>query len=138
MDFTNEDLSALSEPQGQPYQSFMDLNVWKEARVFKLMIRDLAQTFPATEKFRLADQIIRSSRSVNANIAEGHGRRTFKDQHHFCIQARGSHSETLNHLHDAMDEELLDRQTFDQLAGQYKKVEALLNSYISYLRKHFN
>jgi four helix bundle protein len=100
------------------------------------MIRDVVQQFPAAEKFRLGDKIIRSTRFVTANIAVGHGRHTYMVQHHFCIQARGSHCESLNHLQDALDEGLVDQAISDTLLRQCKKVEALLNGYISYLRKH--
>ena len=83
------------------HQSFTELEVWKKARVFKNEIKELANAFPSEEKFRLTDQIIRSTRGITATIAEGHGRYTFKDQLHFCIMARGSLSESLNHLIDA-------------------------------------
>lgn len=126
----------VSEP-AMRYQSFRDLRVWQEARKFKLRVRTISKTFPAEERYRLTDQIIRSSRSVNASIAEGHGRRTYKDQHHFCIIARGSLSETLNHLIDAQDEEYIDEKIFRELEEQYHAVEALLNGYISYLRSKF-
>lgn len=85
------------------HQSFTDLDVWKKAREFKKEIESLAKTFSTEERHRLSSQILRSARSVNANIAEGYGRFTYKDQLHFCIQARGSLSETLNHLIDAFD-----------------------------------
>lgn len=85
------------------YQSFDELEVWKKARALKNEIFQLVQTFPANEKFRLTDQLIRSSRSVCAQIAEGHGRRTNPDRIRFCIIARGSLRETLNHLIDASD-----------------------------------
>lgn len=70
------------------HQSFTELEVWKKARVFKNEIKELANSFPSEERFRLSDQIIRSSRGITATIAEGHGRYTFKDQLHFCIMAR--------------------------------------------------
>ncbi len=87
----------------QAHQSFTELEVGKKARLLKNEIKELIETFPAEEKFRLSDQLIRSSRSIDTNIAEGHGRFTFKDQIHFCVQARGSLSETYNHLIDALD-----------------------------------
>ena len=49
----------------------------------------------------LCDQLIRSSRSVNSQIAEGHGRRTNPDRLRFCVISKGPLSETLNHLIDA-------------------------------------
>lgn len=92
------------------HQSFTELEVWKKARSFKNEIKELTNSFPAEEKFRLIDQIIRSSRGITATIAEGHGRYTFKDQLHFCIMARGSLSESLNHLIDAFDCKFIDEE----------------------------
>jgi four helix bundle protein len=71
-------------------QSFTDLEVWKKARELKNEIFQLVKVFPAEERYRLSDQIIRCSRSINANISEGHGRFTYKDQLHFCMQSRAS------------------------------------------------
>src|SRR5260370_14099977 len=75
-------------------KSYTELEVWKKMRVLKIKIEKIAETFPGDEKFKLTDQIIRSSRGVNSAIAEGHGRYTFPDQIHFCIIARGSLGET--------------------------------------------
>jgi four helix bundle protein len=52
------------------YQSFTKLEVWKKARVLKNAIAELVKIFPADEKYRLSDQLIRSVRSINTNIAE--------------------------------------------------------------------
>lgn len=123
------------ETRKDSYQSFTDLEVWKAARQFKKDMECLAKTFPPEEKFRLSDQLVRSARSINGNIAEGHGRFTYKDQLHFCIQARGSLSETLNHLIDAFDCAYISREQLSEYQAQYAHVEKLLNGYIAYLRK---
>jgi four helix bundle protein len=80
------------------YQNFEELIVWQKSRQSKNEIFILVRSFPSEEKYRLTDQIIRSSRSINAQIAEGKGRRTFPDRIKFCTISRGSLSETLNHL----------------------------------------
>ena len=67
----------------------------------------ISKTFPNEEKCRLTDQIIRSYRSVTANIAEGHGRFHYQDETQFVRQARGSLSETLDHQICALDEEYI-------------------------------
>ena len=82
----------------------------------------LTKNFPAKEKYRLTDQIIRSARSINANIAEGHF--TYKDPLHFCIQAQGSLSETLNHFVDAFDCTYI---TQEQLYYYKTKVDEVAN-----------
>jgi four helix bundle protein len=114
---------------------FEQLELWKKVREFKNEIRDETRSFPAGEKYRLTDQLIRSSRSVNALLAEGHGRFTFPDQLHFCVQARGSLSETINHLIDAFDEGYISDDRLNYFKAKGKELERLLNGYISYLRK---
>ncbi len=114
---------------------FEDLELWKKTRLFKAEIKKLTQTFPLEEKYRLTDQILRSSRSVNALIAEGHGRFTYPDQIHYCIQARGSLTETVNHLIDALDENYLAADQFVLLKNNAKEIERLINGYLVYLRK---
>jgi four helix bundle protein len=115
------------------YQSFEDLEVWKRARELKKDITLLVKTFPAEEKFRLTDQLIRSSRSVNVQISEGHGRKTWPERLRFCVIARGSLSETLNHLIDAYDAELISEDILKKFRIKINEVERLLNCYISYL-----
>ena len=42
-----------------------------------MSIEKLTRNFPSSEERRLSDQIIRSSRSVCANLAESYGRRAY-------------------------------------------------------------
>lgn len=118
-----------------PFQSFEELEVWKEARALKKSIRQLTDTFPPEEKYRLTDQIIRSSRSVGIQIAEGHGRQTNADEKRFCIIGRGSLSETLAHLIDAYDEAYITEETLNEYRLKVKTVERLLNGYMRWLDK---
>jgi four helix bundle protein len=114
--------------------SFTDLEVWKKARRLKNEIKKMTEGFPADERYRLTDQVIRSSRSICAAIAEGHGRFTYKDQLHFCIIARGSLSETHNHLLDALDCNYIIESIFSHFKGMIDETGRLLNGYISFLR----
>ena len=114
---------------------FEELELWKKARDFKKDIREITKSFPPEEKFRLTDQIIRSSRSINALITEGHGRFTYPDQIHYCIQARGSLSETINHLLDAFDEGYASEKQLNEMKQKGKELERILNGYLAFLRK---
>jgi four helix bundle protein len=117
------------------YQGFEELVVWKKTRELKIEIAKLVKTFPPEEKYRLMDQLIRCSRSVNSQLAEGHGRRTWPDRLRFTIIARGSLSELLNHLIDAFDENYISEEQLKYYREKIVEVEKLLNGYINYLEK---
>src|SRR4051812_23676691 len=119
----------------EAYQSFTDLLVWKKARALKKEIGMIVHRFPTEEKYRLSDQLIRCSRGINSCIAEGHGRFTAKDQNYFCMIARGSLSETLNHLIDAYDCKYISAKELADLKSKIDEVGKLLNGYIGYIRR---
>ena len=115
--------------------SFTELEVWKQSRKIRNWIAELVKSFPAEEKFRLTDQIIRSSRSIGNNLAEGHGRFHYQDNVRFCILARGSLSETLDHMIIAYDDKIISEETLQQFKIEYDSCLKILNGYIQYLKK---
>ena len=117
------------------FKPFTELEVWKKARDFKIEIEREVKSFPPEEKFRLVDQIIRSVRSINANISEGHGRYGYADQIRFCMQARGSLNETYNHLIDAYYSQYITKEKLLYYKDRFDEIARLLNGYILYLRK---
>jgi four helix bundle protein len=127
---------SVEKQNKAPGNSFTALEVWKKMRGLKIEVERIVKTFPSEEKYRLAHQLIRSVRSVNANIAEGHGRYTFRDQVNFCVIARGSLSEPLNHLIDAFDCRYISGETLKDLKAKITEVEKLLNGYINWLRRN--
>lgn len=52
-------------------ESFENLHAWKEAHKLVLMVYKETKSFPSEERYRLIDQICRSSSSIAANLAEG-------------------------------------------------------------------
>ncbi len=117
------------------YQSFEDLNIWRKAREFRKSIRELVNQFPKEEKYRLTDQMIRASRSITANIAEGHGRFHYQENIQFCRTARGSLNEVMDHLIVALDEQYISAEQLDDYRNEIKEIERMLNGYIAYLKK---
>lgn len=114
--------------------AFTDLEVWKKSRLLRNNITTLVKTFPAEEKYRLTDQIIRSSRSIGNNIAEGHGRYHYLDASKFLINARGSAAETIDHLIIAFDNKFIDEKTLETLKNDCEECMRMINGYISYLK----
>jgi len=114
---------------------FEDLNCYKEARVLRIEVARFAKALPKIEEYRLKDQIIRASRSVTANIAEGYGRHHHQENIQFCRIARGSLTETKEHINTGLDEEYLNTDSYEWFCMQIDKSLKLLNGYISYLVK---
>ena len=121
------------------FGSFEDLDVYKKCRSFRIGVSNLVnQHFPEHEKYSLKPQIIKSSRSITANIAEGAGRYHFQENIQFCRISRGSLTETLEHLIVAYDEKYISENDLNALRNDYKDCLRLLNGYISYLKKQKN
>ncbi|MEO8615947.1 MAG: four helix bundle protein [Luteolibacter sp.] len=117
-------------------RTFEDLECWKACRELRVFVaRVLFKALPKEERYRLGDQILRAARSTTANIAEGYGRFHYLDNAKFCSNARGSCWETIDHMITAKDEELISNDLLDQGLSIASKAVALLNGYISYLRK---
>jgi four helix bundle protein len=119
-------------------RTFKDLEVWKKCRQLRQEIWKLVKTFPAEEKFRLSDQMIRSSRSPSTQIAEGYGRYHYQENVQFCRIARGSLYEVLDHLSVCLDSEYIISEKHDSLESLIYECIRLLNGYIKYLIKSKN
>ncbi len=117
-------------------EGFEGLTAWQKAHELMLFVhREVVPRFPPEEKWDLANQIRRSSKSVGANIAEGHGRFYYRDNVRFCYNARGSLSETEHHLIDAHDLSYIPQGIYQQGRALASETQRLLNGYISYLKR---
>ena len=57
------------------YDHFYDLPVYQKCRSFKKNVSQLVEVhFPKSEEYHIKSQVLDSSRSITANIAEGFGR----------------------------------------------------------------
>jgi four helix bundle protein len=124
----------MTKVKGHEMQSdFRDLDVWKKGQGIRKYIFELTKKFPVEEKFRLTDQMIRASRSITANIAEGYGRYHYQDNIRFCRQARGSLYELLDHLEVAVECAYISTDDSIGVRKMTEEMLALLNGYVKYL-----
>jgi len=63
---------------GEFAKSFRDLEVYQAALALALEIHEFAKTLPSEERYVLADQMRRASRSVPANISEAWRKRRYR------------------------------------------------------------
>jgi len=116
-------------------RTFEDLDVWKVCRDLRTQIAITASTFPKEEQYRLRDQLIRASRSVTANLAEGYGRFHYAENIQFARQARGSLYEIIDHLTVAQEEKLISDETFTLVREGIWRAVSVVNGFIRYLSK---
>jgi four helix bundle protein len=116
-------------------ESFEELECYQASREFRKAISAFCRSLPKEEEYRLKDQLLRASRSVTANIAEGFGRHHHQENLQFCRQARGSLTECLDHLNVAIDEGFLTQAPYERLRALQETSAKLLNGYIAYLQR---
>lgn len=86
------------------------------------------------EKFAkntMGSQIIRSSDSIGANIAEGNGRGSYNENRRFARIARGSLFETKHWLRRAVKRNLLTKTQIEKLKMILDELSPKLSAYIN-------
>ncbi|HLP11760.1 MAG TPA: four helix bundle protein [Flavobacteriales bacterium] len=116
-------------------KSFEELECWKAARELRKEVSKLTKTFPEEEKYKLKDQMLRCSRSVTNNIAEGFGRFYAKDNIRFCRNSKGSLYELTDHFIVAFDENYITEQELKINREAVENCLRILNGYINYLNR---
>jgi four helix bundle protein len=107
---------------GREIKTFEDLKVWQKARELRNSICTLAKELPDEEQYRLKAQLIRASRLVAANIAEGYGRFHYQEYIQYCRQARGSIYEILDHLICAEDQGFINSEEVEKFRRKNRRL----------------
>ena len=114
-------------------RNFEDLRVWQAAHQLTLDVYRIVKLFPADERFELRSQVVRAAVSIEANIAEGCGRRTDAELHRFLQISMGSLSELKCELRIAKDLGYIQAAQFETVAKACADVGRMLNGLSSKL-----
>lgn len=107
-----------------------------ELRVYQLAMRVGEDVWSLTvgwewlAKQTVGLQWIRSADSIAANISEGYGRYSFKENARFCYYARGSLRETQTWLEKAIARSLVAGPITDELSLKLETLRRQLDNYI--------
>ena len=108
-------------------KSFRDLNVYQRARKEAKAIFHLTQSFSREERYSLTDQIRRSSRAVNAMIAEAWAKRRYEAAFVNKINdALGEAMETQSWLDHAYDCAYITEAEFAARDGEWQHIGGML------------
>jgi len=115
-------------------KKFEDIHAWREARILANMVFDVIKnSAELTTNYRFKDQIVASSISVMANIAEGFSRRSNKEFIQFLFISKASLAELQSHLYVALDQDFVSTDIFKNIYEQTEKTAKLISKFISYL-----
>ena len=88
----------------------------------------LSKRFPKEEMYSLTSQIIRSSRSISSNIAEGWAKREFENVFkQYLIHSLGSCAETQNWLSFAKDCQYISLEEYGAFNEKLDQIGKMLN-----------
>ena len=109
-------------------RSFRDLNAYKKAREAARAIFEITKSFPREERYALTDQIRRSSRAVNAMIAEAWAKRRYEAAFISKVNdALGEATETQSWLDHAFDSSYITAAQFADLDASWQQIGGMLN-----------
>jgi four helix bundle protein len=115
-------------------KDFKTLKVWQNANRLEQEIGKLVKGFPSYEQYRLVDQLVRASRSIGANLAEGNTQLFVKKEIVHANIALGSAGEVRNHLFIAYQNGYIDREQYDALDAKLIEIIKMLYGYIKKLK----
>ncbi len=121
--------------QEKSISGFEKLWVWQKANKLMLEIHKFCNALPKEERYRIRDQIERSSSSVCDNIAEGYTSYYFKDKIKGFLTARKEAGETQNHIHKLCGKNYLDQKIAREWIAGYEEIIRGINGFVNYIRK---
>lgn len=125
-----EDISTSGNKDKRTVARFETLWVWQKAHSLRIKISDICRFLPSEERFRIKDQIIRSSNSVAINIAEGNSAFYYNDKIKGYYQARKEAGETQNHLINMESKKYINKEQLNGMLGEYEEIIRGLNGLI--------
>jgi four helix bundle protein len=114
-------------------RDFNDLEVWRCAHVFTLALYKATTKLPRHEMYGLTSQLRRAAVSIEANIAEGAGKKTSADFARFLQMAFGSASEVECELLIARDLGYLTEAEHSRLVSQVSSIKKMLTRFMQFL-----
>jgi len=109
------------------------LEVYQLAESFSDIIWKLVSDWDYFTKDTIGKQLVRSTDSISANIAEGYGRYYYKESKQFFFYSRGSLQETKSWLSKCKRRKIIDEVKSEELLNEEEKILAKLNGYIKFI-----
>ena len=111
-------------------KAFHELEVYRLAEQLADRVWRMVGCWDWFAKNTVGRQLVRAADSIGANVAEGCGRGTYKDNRRFVRIARGSLNETRHWLRRAYRRGLLTAEQVDDVKPLLDELNPRLNAYL--------
>ena len=111
-----------------------DLDIYQMAEDLSDRVWEICIKWDYFAKDTIGKQLVRSTDSISANLAEGHGRYHFNDRLKYCYYARGSLEETKSWISKAMRRKLIAAE-ISEINHALDLLPKKLNAYIGSIKK---
>ena len=111
-------------------RTFKDLKIWVKSMEIVKTTYQVVHNFPKNEEYALSSQMRRAAISIPSNIAEGFGRKSKKEFHHFLHISLGSLFELQTQLEIAFDQSFLSNNVFNEYYEMLRELERMLCSFM--------
>jgi four helix bundle protein len=113
-----------------PKPDFEKLEVYRLAERLAELVWNIVTRWDAFTKFHVGGQLLRAADSIGANIAEGAGRGSFRENRRFVKIGRGSLNETIHFLRQSVRRKLINDEDAEQLRVILDELGPRLNAYL--------
>ncbi len=118
--------------------SYKDLEIYQTAYNLAIQIHSLSMKLPQFELYEQGSQLRRAAFRIKDTIAEGYGRRRYKQEYvRYLVFAHSSCDETTNHL-TALTELYPEIHGFKEYKDLYETLGKRINKYIQYVEENWN
>lgn len=113
-----------------PRTNFQSLRVYQLAENLSDVTWEMVIRWDGFAKDTIGKQLVRSTDSIGANIAEGEGRGSYPDNRRFVRIARGSLQESQHWLRRAFRRGLVSQEQIDVIKPIIDQLAPTLNAYL--------
>ena len=120
-------------------KKYSDMPIYKTSVELAIQIHEMVMKSPKFEMYEEGSQIRRSAKAIPSHLAEGYGRRKYKNDYiRFLIYALSSCDETRVHLEILFKTRSISEERFEFFDRSYSKLGRDINNYLKHVFKHHN
>ena len=120
-------------------KSYRDLEIYQLSHALAMKIHHISLRLPKYEQYEEESQIRKSSKKVSACIAEGYGRRRYKNEFiKFLVYAQASCDETEVHLDFIHESGYVNDNDYGKLKDENDKLGRKINRFTQYVETQWN